>query len=69
MSKLAGESMIKNLSHLRPVKFLGLLSVMFLMITMSVDEMKLRRRSCLFQESSTSNLKMMNTLWLATCRK
>ena len=28
VSKLAGESMIKNLSQLRPVKFLGLVSVM-----------------------------------------
>ena len=27
VSKLAGESMIKNLSQLRPVKFLGLVSV------------------------------------------
>ena len=28
VSKLAGESMIKNLSQLRPVKFLGLVSLM-----------------------------------------
>ena len=56
VSKLAGESMIKNLSQLRPVKFLGLVSVMALMMTMFVGEMKLRCRSCLCQESSTSNL-------------
>ena len=43
MSKLAEESVIKNLIQLRPVKFLGLLSVMVLMMTMFVDEMKLRR--------------------------
>ena len=42
VSKLAGESMIKNLSQLRPVKFLGLVSVMVLMMTMFVDEMILR---------------------------
>ena len=44
-SKLAGESMTENL--------IGLVSVMVLMMTMFVDEMKLRRRSCLCQESST----------------
>ena len=41
VSKLAGESMIKNLNQLRLVKFLGLVSVMVLMM-MFVDEMKLR---------------------------
>ena len=50
MSKLAGESMIKNFSQLRPVKFLGLVSVMVLMMTMFVDEMILRSRSYLCQE-------------------
>ena len=69
VSKLAGESMIKNLSKPRPVKFLSLVSVMVLMMTMFVDEMKLRGRSCLCQESSTSNLKLTKTLWLATCLK
>ena len=44
------------------------LSVMVLMM-MFVDEMKLRRRSCLCQESSTSNLKLTKILWLATCPK
>ena len=43
VSKLAGESMIKNLSQLRPVKCLGLVSVIALMMIMFVDEMKLRR--------------------------
>ena len=43
MSKLEEESMIKNLSQLRPVKFLGLVSMMVLMMTMFADEMKLRR--------------------------
>ena len=33
------------------VQFLGLVSVMVLMITMFVDEMKLRHPSCLCQES------------------
>ena len=66
VSKLAGESMIKNLSQLRPVKFLGLVSVMVLMMTMFVDEMILRCRSCLCQESLTSNLKLTKTLWLVT---
>ena len=56
VSKLAGESMMKNLSQLRPVKFLGLVSVMALMMTMFVEEMKLTLLSCLCQESSTSNL-------------
>ena len=28
------------------------------------DEMKLRRRNCLCQESSSSNLKLTKTLWL-----
>ena len=51
VSKLPGESMIKNLSQLRPVKFPGLVSVMVLMMMMFVDEMKLRHRSCLCQES------------------
>ena len=69
MSNLSGESMIKNLSQLRPVKFLALVSVMVLTTTMFVDEMKQRRRSCLCQESSTSNLKLTKTLWLATCPK
>ena len=54
--KLVGEFMIKNLSQLRLVKFLGLVSVMALMIAMFVDEIELTRRSCLCQESSTSNL-------------
>ena len=54
VSKLAGESMIKNLNQLRPVKFLGLVSVMVLMTTF-VDEMILRCRSCLCQESSILN--------------
>ena len=43
VSKLAGESVIKNLIQLGPMKFLGLLSVMVLMMTMFVDEIKLRR--------------------------
>ena len=55
VSKLTGESMIKNLSQLRPVKFLGLVSMVVLMMTMFVDEMILRRCSCLCQEFSTSN--------------
>ena len=38
VSKLVGESMIKNLSQLRTEKFLGLVSVMVLMMTMFVDE-------------------------------
>ena len=38
VSKLAGESMIKNLNQLRPVKVLGQVSVMVLMMTMFVDE-------------------------------
>ena len=66
VSKFAGESMIKNLSQLRPVKFLGLVSVMVLMMTMFVDEMILRHRSCLSQEFSTLNLKLTKTLWLVT---
>ena len=69
VSKLAGESMIKNLSQLRQVKFLGLVSLMVLMMTMFVEKMKLRYRSCLCQEFSTSDLKLTKTLWLATCRK
>ena len=69
VSKLAGESMIKNLSQLRPVKFLGLVPVMVLMMMAFVDQVKLRGRSCLCQESSTSNLKLTKTLWLATCPK
>ena len=40
--KLAGEAMIKNLSQLRPVKFLGLVSMMALMMTMFVVEIKLK---------------------------
>ena len=56
VSKLAGESMIKNLSQLRPVKFLGLVSVMVLMMTMFVDEMKLRRQSCLCQEYHSAEI-------------
>ena len=47
VSKLAGESMIKSLRELRPVKFPGLMSVMVLIITTFLDEIKLRRRSCL----------------------
>ena len=66
VSKLAGESMIKNLSRLKPVKFLGLVSVMVLMMTMFVDEMILRHQSCLYQKSLTSNLKLTKTLWLVT---
>ena len=69
VSKLAGESMIKNLSQLRPVKFPGLVSAMVLMVTMFVDEMKLRCQSCLCQESSTSNSMLTKILWLATCPK
>ena len=53
-----------NLSQLRPVKFLGQVSVMVLMMKMFVDEMILRRRSCRCQESSTSNLKLTKILWL-----
>ena len=68
VSKLAGESMIKNLSQLRSEKFLGLVLVV-LMMTIFVDEMKLRNRNCLCLESSTSNLKLRKTLWLATCPK
>ena len=41
VSKFAS-SMIKNLSQLGPVKFLGLVSVMVLIMTMFLDEMKLR---------------------------
>ena len=56
VSKLAGEFMTENLSQLRPVKFLDQVSVMVLTMTMFVDEMQLRHRGCLCQESS--NLKL-----------
>ena len=63
MSKLVGESLnliqlrpvkFLGLDCLKPVKFLGLVSVMVLMMTMFVDEMRVRCPSCLCQEPSTS---------------
>ena len=67
MSKIAGEFITENLSQLRPVKFLDQVSVMVLTMMMFLDEMKLRHRGCLCQESS--NLKLTKTLCLATCPK
>ena len=64
MSKLAEEFMTENLSQLRPVKLLDQVSVMVLTMTMFVDEMQLRHRGCLCQESS--NLKLTKTLCLTT---
>ena len=48
--------MTENLSQLGPVKFPDQVSVMVLTMTMFVDEMQLRHRGCLCQESS--NLKL-----------